>query len=220
MYRGVSVPSLAPAKFYNYEVGGWMEIIRGKLSADVSVYQLDGTNEVVSVRLDDGSTENRNAGSTSHKGVELGMKATPTKELMIRFSGALSKHEFKNFVEKGSSYNGNEMNGAPRWMHNAEVWYRPAFVKGLRVGVEWQKVGNYFMDPANTARYEGFDVFHIRAGYEFRGIELWVNVMNAADRFYAYHASKSSNRYNYTPAEPRNINVGLSYDLGTLIHSR
>ncbi len=130
MYRGVKVPDLRPSVFYNYEIGGWAEILKEKLTVDASAYQLEGTNEIISVRMDDGSYQNMNAGKTLHRGIELGLNANPVKSISFRFSSALSNHEFTKFVEKGVSYNGNEMNGAPRWMHNAEVWYRPAFIKG------------------------------------------------------------------------------------------
>ncbi|HTM92291.1 MAG TPA: TonB-dependent receptor, partial [Flavisolibacter sp.] len=33
MYTGVKVPNLDPSIFYNYEIGGWIEIIKNKLSA-------------------------------------------------------------------------------------------------------------------------------------------------------------------------------------------
>jgi iron complex outermembrane receptor protein len=215
MYTGVKVPDLSPSVFYNYEVGGWMEIVKNKLSIDASAYKLDGTNEIISVRLDDGSTENRNAGRTAHKGIELGLNASPLKDISIRFSGAYSIHKFVDFVEKGSSYNGNEMNNAPHWMNNAEVWYKPSFVKGLRLGAEWQKIGSYFMDPKNTARYEGYNVLNLRAGYQFSGFEVWLNLMNATDNYYSYISTKSTS-YSYQLAEPRNFNVGVSYDFGKL----
>jgi outer membrane receptor protein involved in Fe transport len=197
-------------------VGGWAEIIKSKLSGDISIYQLNGTNEIVSVRLDDGSTENRNTGSTSHKGIELGLNATPVKDVTLRFSGAYSQHHFTEFVEKGISYNGRQMNGAPAWMHNAEVWCKPAFAQGLRIGAEWQRLGTYFMDPANTTKYEGFSALHLRAGYTWRGAEVWMNMMNATGRYYAFTASRSTFGHNYTPAEPRNITLGVSYDFGKL----
>lgn len=214
MYRGVQVPNLDPSVFYNYEAGGWLSLLKGKISADLSVYYLEGTNEVVSVRLDDGSTENRNAGNTLHKGIELGVNATPVQGVSVRFSGAYSRHEFVEFNEKGVKYNGNEMNGAPRWIYNTEVWYRPAFVKGLRIGAEWQHVGNYWLDPVNTVKYPGFDVVHLRAGYQWKAFEVWVNTINLGDSYYAYTASKSSFGYSYNPAEPRNFTVGMSCDLG------
>lgn len=216
MYTGVKVPNINPSVFYNYEVGGWMEVIKNKLSVDASAYKLDGTNEIISVKLDDGSSENRNAGRTSHKGIEMGMNASPVKDVTVRFSGAYSIHRFVDFVEKGSKYNGNEMNGAPHWMHNAEVWYKPSFLKGFRIGAEWQKIGSYFMDPKNTVKYEGYDVFNLRAGYQFKGVEVWMNVMNAADRYYSYISTKSTS-YSYQLAEPRNFNLGVSYDFGQLI---
>ena len=217
MYTGVKVPNISPSVFYNYEVGGWMEIIRNKLSVDASAYKLNGTNEIISVKLDDGSTENRNAGKTSHKGVEFGLNASPVKEITVRFSGAYSIHKFNAFVEKGNNYNGNEMNNAPHWTHNAEVWYKPSFIKGLRVGAEWQKVGSYYMDPKNTAKYKGYDVLNLRAGYQFNGFEIWLNVLNATNNYYSYISTKNTS-YSYTLAEPRNFNLGISYDLGQLLN--
>ena len=112
------------------------------------------------------------------------------------------------------------MNGAPRWMHNAEIWYKPAFAKGLRLGVEWQKIGSYFMDPLNTVKYDGYNVFNVRAGYKLRAMEIWVNLMNATDKYYAYTASKSNFGYSYTPGEPRNFTIGLSYNFADLFKKK
>jgi outer membrane receptor protein involved in Fe transport len=219
MYTGVKVPELKPAVFYNYEAGGWMELIKNKLSADISAYKLIGTNEVVSVRLDNGSSENRNAGKTSHKGIELGLNATPVSSISFRFSAAYSQHEFTEYIEKGNNYNGNEMNGAPHWMHNTEIWYKPSFAKGLRIGAEWQKIGKYFMDPKNTATYEGYDVFNIRAGYQLNGFEIWLNVMNVTDAYYSSNSTKSTS-YSYQLGEPINFNVGIAYDFGKLFNRK
>ncbi len=216
MYTGVKVPNLDASVFYNYEVGGWAELIPGRLSTEVSVYQLNGTNEIISVRNDDGSFANQNAGRTSHKGVELGINATPLKTLSFSLSGAYSKHTFIDFVEKGSSFNGNEMNGAPNWIYNSEVWYKPSLVKGLRLGAELQHIGSYFVDPQNTAKYDGYNVLNLRAGYHFKSWEVWLNVLNATDNYYAFNVSKSSFGYSYTMAEPRNYNLGLSFDFANL----
>ncbi len=71
LYRGVSVPTLEPAVYRNYEVGGWMSLFQNKGSLEVSLYQLNGTDEIISVQVDDGSIENRNAGQTRHQGVRV-----------------------------------------------------------------------------------------------------------------------------------------------------
>ena len=220
MYNGVKVPNLDPSIFYNYEIGGWVEIIKNKISADVSIYKLIGTNEIISVRLDDGSFANQNAGKTSHKGIEASLNATPAKDIYFRFSGAYIKHEFVEFVEKGTDYSGNEMNNAPNWIYNTEAWYKPSFAKGLRVGAEWQHVGSYFTDPQNTVKYGGYDVLNLRAGYQFKSLEIWLNVLNATDNYYSYITTKSSFGYSYQVAEPRNFNMGVAYDFADLFKKK
>jgi outer membrane receptor protein involved in Fe transport len=216
MYKGIKVPELKPSVFFNYEVGGWAEVVNGKINIDLSFYNLDGTDEIISVRQDDGSSQNMNAGRTSHKGFEMGINVRPVKNLSLRLSGAYNKHKFIDFVEKGTSYNGNQMNGAPKWIHNAEIWYRPSFIKGLRFGAEWQKISSYYMDPGNSVSYEGFNVIHLRLGYKWKALDIWMNMLNAADKYYAYTSSKSNLGYNYTPAEPRNFTMGISFDFAEI----
>ncbi len=216
LYTGVKVPNLDPSVFYNYELGGWAELIKNKLSVDVSAYHLRGTNEIISVKQEDGSFANQNAGETMHRGIEFGVNSNPVKSVSFRLGGAYSEHRFVDFVEKGNSYNGYEMNNAPNWLGNAEIWYKPEFLKGFRIGAEWQHVGSYFVDPKNTAKYDGYDVFHLRAGYNFKGFEIWLNVLNATDQYYSNITSKSSFGYSYQIADPRNFNVGIAYDFGKL----
>ncbi len=220
MYTGVKVPYLKPATFYNYEVGGWMEMVRNKLSADISLYRLKGTNEVVSVKLDDGSFTNQNAGKTGHQGIELGVQATPSKDLSFRFSGAYSKHRFITYIEKGISYSNNEMNNAPNWLYNTELWYKPHFAKGLRIGAEVQHVGRYYVDPQNSATYAGYNVLNIRTGYTTKGMEVWMHLMNATNNYYSYITTKSAFGYSYQLAEPRSIVIGVSYDFARLNNNK
>jgi outer membrane receptor protein involved in Fe transport len=219
MYTGVKVPYLQPSVARNYEFGGWLELIKSKLSADISFYELTSTNEVISAKMDDGSFANVNAGKTLHKGIELGIFATPAKEISFRWSGAYSRHKFANYVEKGADYSGNDMAGAPKLTYNAELWYKPQFARGLRIGAELQHVGKYFADPKNTATYSGYNMLNIRAGYQYRNVEIWINAMNITDNYYANNVTKSSSGYSYTLADPRSINVGIAYDFGNLFTS-
>jgi iron complex outermembrane receptor protein len=216
LFTGVKVPNINPSVFYNYEIGGWVAIIKNKLNADLSIYQLNGTNEIISVRLDDGTFANQNAGRTSHKGIELGLNYSPINDISFRLSGSYSKHVFTEYIERGTKYDGNEMNNAPNWIFNTEIWYKPSYLKGLRLGAELQYVGSYYVDPQNTAKYDGYKVLNLRAGYQFKGIEVWLNLLNAASNYYSYITSKSSFGYSYQLAEPRNFNAGLSYDFGNL----
>lgn len=212
LYRGVKVPVLRPAIFNNYELGGWITFANKKGYADVSLYKLDGTDEIISVRLPDGSYINRNSGKTRHMGIEYTIKYMPVESLVFRFSGTNASHTFIEFIEKGKNYNGNKMHAAPGFISNSEITYKPQFIKGLRLGIEWQHVSAYFMDAANTEKYNGYELLNARAGFTYKSFECWTNIMNLTNELYATTAEKSAAGKSYRPGAPRTINMGIAYN--------
>lgn len=211
LYRGVKIPSLKPANYTNYEVGGWAQLNK-KLSFDFSLYQMDGENEIISVRLDDGSRENRNAGKTQHRGIEYGVNWFITKDLSWRLSGTNASHKFIDYIENGAEYSDNEMGQAPSWIANTELTYKPSFLPGFRAAAEWQHIDSYFMDNANSKSYDGYDLFNLRFGYELKGFEIWANVMNVSNKLYATVARSNRWGESYSVGEPRAITLGLAYN--------
>lgn len=211
LYRGVKVPTLKSATYSNYEAGGWFSFGKEKGYVDISLYQLDGVNEIVSVRLEDGSYENQNAGKTQHRGIEYTMIYSPVNDLKLRVSGTNAEHRFIDYNEKGKDYSGNMMNTAPRLIINSEVMYKPRFLKGLRIAAEWQHIGSYYMDAANTEEYSGYDLFNLRTGYRYRSFEAWVNVINLTDEVYGTVVEKTAFGKSYRPGNLRKINFGLAY---------
>jgi iron complex outermembrane receptor protein len=211
LYRGVQVPSLKSADFANYEAGGWISFAQSKGYLDLSVYQLNGTNEIVSVRLPDGSYENQNAGKTRHRGVEYTFRYAPVESIAFRFSGTNARHTYIDYVERGTAFSGKEMATAPRFISNSELTYKPAFARGIRLSLEWQHLGRYYMDAANSAHYQGYDLLNARFGYAFRGFEVWVNALNLTDKLYATTADKYAYGESYRPGNPRTFHVGAGY---------
>lgn len=211
LYTGVKVPYLGPQTFFNYEVGGWISLIKYHLYADWSYYLLRGTNEILSVKNADGSTENRNAGKTQHAGIEYGITYKPSAQWMIRLSAANSKHRFIDYIEKNVSYNGREIPGAPHFFSNTELMYKPAGIKGFRIGIEWQHLGGYYMDNLNSKEYAGYDLLNIRTGYQLKAFDVWINVLNSGNRYYSTLASKSGNTLAYNLGDPREISMGIAY---------
>jgi TonB-dependent siderophore receptor len=225
LYRGVKVPLLEPSYFHNYEVGAWYSWSR-KFAAEMNAYYIEGEKELVNARLPDGTTQTVNSGRTGHRGVEAGFKVSPWRDLALRLNGAYSEHEFHEFQDGPNQYGGNEMNQAPNWVWNTGFTYKPSYLKGFRLGMEWQRVGEYWMDPANTRKYEGFDLLHLRLAYTIKGVEAWLNVHNLTDARYATSASFTPgtggrpNRYSYNVGEDRSINLGLAYHLDWAALSR
>ena len=213
LYRGVRVPSLRPASFHSYEIGGWAAWLGGRLLADASVYRMDGVDEIITVRLADGSSVNRNAGRTRHLGVEYALTYAPARWIDLRLTGSNARHTFITYEDGGVSMDGNSMDAAPGWIANASAVVRPPFARGLRLAVEWEHIGPYYMDPQNTTRYAGYDLVHLRAGYTVRGVELWMNVRNLTDELHATIATMGWGRHQYHPGAPRSVSAGLSYSV-------
>jgi iron complex outermembrane receptor protein len=212
LYTGVKVPVLKASSYNNYEIGGWVFFAANKGYAEVSLYKLDGENEIVSVRLADGTYQNQNAGKTSHKGVEVNIKYAPVEDLSIRLASAYAQHRYVDYIERGKDYSGHKMAQAPPFIYNSEITYKPHYFKGFRIAVEMQGMSKYFTDPQNTATYNGFTAFNLRAAYNIKGFEIWANCINVADKVFATVVEKSAFGTSYRPGQLRTINVGLAYN--------
>jgi len=211
LYRGVKVPMLKQSTYRNYEAGGWFGFADDKGYVDIGVYNMQGTNEIISVKLDDGTYENRNAGRTTHRGVEWNVRYSPIRSLWLRCSGQYADHFFNEYIEKGISYDGNQMAGAPHVITNTEITWKPACLKGFRLAGEWEHISGYYMDPRNTGWYGGYNLLNFRTGYNWKNLECWVNCRNATNDIYATTAERTTYSTTYRPGPKRTFNVGLAY---------
>ncbi len=211
LYTGVKVPVLNAATYYNYEAGGWLSLPGNKWYTELSIYHMNGINEIISVRLPDGTYQNQNAGRTSHRGIELNVKYHPVKSITIRMSGSYSKHKYINYVLQGKDYSGNIMAQAPPFVYNGEITYKPVFLKGFRIAAEVQGMNKYYTNPQNTVTYNGFTIFNLRGGYCYKAFEFWTNCLNVSDKIYAATVETSAFGTSYRPGQLRSFQVGLAY---------
>ncbi|MES2277360.1 MAG: TonB-dependent receptor [Bacteroidota bacterium] len=226
LYGSRQLTPLKQATFNNYEVGGWFSALDKKVYVEVSLYDLEGRNEIINQLLPDNTTQNQNAGATRHQGVEYAITYAPIKQLLFRFSGTNARHTYLDYSEVRTDYstgknytlvyNGKRMNNAPAWIANSELTYKPEYIEGFRISGEWQHINRYFTNPANTKTYSGYNIYNLRMGYDFKhdalkGIGIWFNVLNLTNQLYA--TTVTSNQYGdtYNAAPPRTYTLGLSY---------
>jgi iron complex outermembrane recepter protein len=211
---------LKPARFNNYEIGGWVNLFKNKLNVEFAAYILDGRNELINIRQPDNSNDTQSAGRTTHRGIELGINYKPSRELWLRIGGTVAKHEFLDFeistiaTDKVKNLNGFEMPSAPRWIGNSEVNYYPKWIPNLRAAVEWQYVSSWYQNQINTVKYKGYNVLNARVGYQLKQVELFANLLNLTDALYAYNTTRgngNNDQSTYTASAPRTIMFGLQY---------
>jgi iron complex outermembrane receptor protein len=226
LYNARQLTQLKQATFNNYEIGGWLSAFDKKMFIEVSLYDLEGSNEIINQLLPDNTTQNQNAGATRHRGIEYAITYAPVNEISFRFNGTNAKHTYVDYSEVRTNYAtstnytidyaGKRMTNAPAWIANSELTYKPAYLPGFRIAGEWQHIDKYFTDPANTKTYAGYNIYNLRLGFDFKadvlkGAGIWFNVLNLTNKLYA--TTVVSNQYGdtYTAAPPRTITLGISY---------
>ena len=209
--------NLQPIKIDSYETGIKTGFLDNKLTLDASVYLMQKKDDIVSFAVTSGLSEKRNAGETEHEGVEVGLGVKPIKEVGLDVSYSYAEHTYENYrVSSTVDYSGKEIPAAPRQIVNTRLHYAPEIFNGGRIELEWIKLGEYWLDDANTEKYNGHDLLNVRASYKFNpSWEIYARAINVTDELYAESASKSSTgSAQYNPGMPQTFYAGIAYKWG------
>jgi outer membrane receptor protein involved in Fe transport len=214
IYNAIRVPYLLPQTFTNMELGMWYRY--QKWYSEISLYQLEGNNEIISVRQTDGVNLNQNAGATKHIGIEYQLKYKPSNFIEFNWSATNTKHTYTSTIIKGVNVSRNEMNAAPRFWSNLGSHIK--WNKNWNSNMEWQHQSSYYMDETNATKYPGFDVVNLRTNFKTGRNEFWLHLLNITNTYYSTMATKNFSvkgnaAYSYYIGEPRSIALGWKWSL-------
>jgi iron complex outermembrane receptor protein len=209
--------SLDKSTNVNYEIG--LKTRTNNLSFDLAIYQNDVTDEIIKTTDADSNVIYDNAGKTQKRGLELNGVYRVSDELDLGGSYAYSDFEFVNFEEQTqywptaefTSRDGNALPYIPKNQYSLFAAYR--MENGFKARVTTKGWGSYYMDNANTEKYEGYDfVTDLMIGYEHQAHNIQLNVRNLTDEYYAMQASKDvSGEVSYKAAAPQSFMLTYSY---------
>src|SRR5690606_32965006 len=100
------------------------------------------------------------------------------------------------------------------------------FLDGFRVALEWQHMSSWYQNQINTSVYDergafglkGISVLNFRTGYEWKGVEVFMNVLNVTDELYAFNATRgntATSTSTFVAAPPRTFVFGLQYNFSS-----
>ena len=226
LYGKTAIPALKPSVYNNYELGLRMAFFDRTFKLDTAIYRLDGRDTIVSYTPAVGASENRNAGKTRSQGLELGM-GYESNRFDGRLGASFASHRYLEYrasdvAGKEVDYSGNEMKSAPDTL-SLEIGYKP--MPDARIALEVVRQDAYWMNDANTMRYDGHTLLNMQGSYKFaRGWEAWLQGRNLSNKLYADSASSSYTgnpavaAYNpftqdqYSAGAPRSVMLGLNYE--------
>lgn len=219
---GGNIFDLKPSTYHNYELGGYYQPNKA-LQLDFSLYLLNGKNTMVSLRDKDDAYYNTNIGSTRSVGLEYKIKYQISEDLSIVHNGSFASHRYLEFFDQGVDYSHTTMEIAPKLLGQSLLNYSPKYFKGFSLGLEHELVGKYNTSfegqainndgSASTFKYDGHQIFNLRAVYRSSKIELWGHFLNIFDTLYAVRASYNQfrNENSYSVGSPRGVHFGIKY---------
>jgi iron complex outermembrane recepter protein len=210
LYRlqsGQSVADLGSEKLDSVEVG-WRGFA-GTFGWELAAYRMEKRNYI----FRDGDGFNVADGRTRHVGAEVSLEWQLTPRLRVESDQTFARHtwRFERDVGRGEIIvPGNDIDSAPRRFGSTRLaWEGP---RRLLAELEWITMGPHWLDAANSARYRGHDLFHLRVHQPLtETLHVGFRLHNLTDTAYAERADFAFGEYRYFPGRDRALFVELGW---------
>lgn len=201
----------------NYEVG--LKTRTEKSDTDIALFQNFVKDEIILTQQIGSQSVYDNAGQTDKKGVEFNTSYDLTNNVKVGGAYTYSKFRFDTFNESVRisnvptliSRDGNYLPFIPENQYSIFAAYN--LENGFKTRVTARTYGSYYMDNANTQKYEGYDLItDYMIGYEKQNHNIQLNINNLFDKYYAIEASKdTSGIESYKAGTPRSTMLTYTY---------
>lgn len=224
--QGTINPNIKPENGYNFEAGGKFYFLNKSLYAEFSLYHMQVNDLLVAQRVGEDQYIGINAGKTLHQGIEAAANYhwDISKDLALQPYIALSigNYRFKEFLNDGSDFSGNDLTGVPGTKINAGITLTTTF--GFYISSDYYFVDETPINDANTVYNDLYHLLNAKAGYRFsiiKGLEahLAAGINNVTNTHYASMVLVNATGFGgslprfYYPGQPVNYfaNLSLSY---------
>lgn len=210
--------TLPPSTIDQYEVGIKNELLKGKASANLTLYRIDNDN-LAQISLANGNTNSNIkelAGAVRSQGIELDFAARPLPNLSLMLGYSYNE---TRYVKSNTFVEGSLLRYNPNHTANASVQYEVSEgkLKGLNLGFVSAYIGTRYagrstrVQVANDAyritEISDYFQFDATAGYNFSKFALRAKLANLFNVLsYNVHDDNSVN-----PIAPCNFSVSLTW---------
>ncbi len=201
LQNGQSVADLDSESLLSFEAGVkndlWSVAVFSERTEDFIFRDSDGLNV--------------SNGKTKAIGVEFSLQWRLDDHL-FSLAGTYAEHKYDFDRSLSGIEDCNMIDTAPRWIGNARWRYQPS--TSFYSEVEVNYLDKYYLNPANTAEYDGHFVVNWRGGYQINErVDVFARIINLLDEEYADRADFAFGSYRYFPAMPIQGYLGVSLTL-------
>jgi len=201
---------LQPERVKNYEIGsrGNFSLFGMKSAYEITYFRMDFDNKILASRTGFVTTF-RNAGSTNHEGVELGLGVDVTRSLNAQLT-----YTYSDFKFTSGQFNGNYVPGQSPHQIVAALYYK-FFLKGkakLTTGVEYRYSDSFAVNDLNDSINPNWYTLALKMNYENKKFGASLVVDNLTDVTYSDAVSINSSLGNfYNPADGLTVTGSVSW---------
>jgi len=173
---------LDPETARSWEVGVKGRFLNGRVEADLSGFQMDFENLVISTVVD-GRPALANAGNERFRGVEAEVSVLLDDALRLHGSYAWHDAVFRDalvtFDGVPTELSGNRLEMSPKHMGALGISWAPKL--GLQATASAHYVGDRYMDKRNRALADSYTTWSAGLGWRFESWEVRVDGQNLSD---------------------------------------
>ncbi len=207
-----------PEISWNYELGTRMDLLNGKLNADVALFYIDCRDQQLTM-FPDGTTTGRimaNAGKTRSYGVEFAMEYKPSERWNINVSYGYTDARFVDFDNGKEDFADNYIPYSPRnTFYVSGSYIHPlnlSWLQHIRLCVDVKGVGDIYWNETNDCRQPFYAQLGVKLRFEGKrySIDVWGENLTST-RFNTFYFVSIGNAF-YQEGKPRRLGVTLRYN--------
>ncbi|MEO6541876.1 MAG: TonB-dependent receptor, partial [Ferruginibacter sp.] len=206
----------------NYEVGGKISLLKGKLRLEATGFYFKLNNALVTRKDSSNADYFVNAGNTKQKGIEISGDYTAVfahcaflDQLSIRSAYTLNDFTYGDFKKGITDFSGKKLPSVPD--HTLALSADIQFKRGIYFNSTYYYVTKIFLDDANTVEAGDYHLLACRAGWKLNTrseivINFYAGIDNLLDEIYSLgnDINAAGARY-YNAAPKRNYYAGISF---------
>lgn len=205
----------------NYELGGKIAVLKGKLRLEATGFYFKLNNALVSRKDSSNADYFVNAGNTKQKGIEISADySTSLKNSMLDYLSvktAYTLHNFKygDFKKDKTDFSGKKLPGVPG--NTIVVLADVQFKKNIYFNSTYYYTTKLFLDDANNIATDEYYLLGCRAGWKPTlksriAFNFYAGIDNLLDETYSLgnDINAAAGRY-YNAAPERNYYAGISF---------
>lgn len=204
----------------NYELGGKLALLKGKLRLEATGFYFKLNNALVTRKDSTNADYYVNAGNTKQKGIELSadystsLKTKILNYFSVKTAYTLNDFKYGNFKKGKDDFSGKKLPSVPG--HTISALADLQFAKNMYFNSTYYYATKIFLDDANAIAADGYHLLGCRLGWKPAikstiSINMYTGVENLLNETYSLgnDINAAAGRY-YNAAPSRNFYVGAS----------